>query len=333
MVMDIISAGISVYYKRERKKIRRFLIKGCRTNLFCKKQRRLIHMSKILKDFSPEEQQQICQQYIEGASGLKLAQQYDSKPHVIYGILRRHNISMRDDREKSLKFRCNEHYFDIINTEHKAYWLGLLAADGYIKDATPLGFGISLKDEDKYILEELKKDIEFTGEIKTYTTKPGYSYTTTTYSRLVISSPYLRERLIQLGIKSHKTTVLTFPTNQQIPQPLIRHFIRGYIDGNGSITHGGPTLLDRPQIKVCGTYEFLTELQKILNTNHKINRKKEQQERNINSWNITISGRKDVLRILKLLYLDCSIYLKRKQKKAIIAIEHLKSLESEETNG
>lgn len=290
-------------------------------------------MSKILKDFSQEEQQQICQQYIEGASGLKLAQQYDSKPHVIYGILRRHNISMRDDREKSLKFRCNEHYFDIIDTEHKAYWLGLLAADGYIKDTTPLGFGISLKEKDKYILEELKKDIEFTGEIKTYTPKPGYSYATTTYSRLVISSPYLRERLIQLGIKSHKTTILTFPTDQQIPPSFYRHFIRGYIDGNGSITHGGPTLLDKPHIKVCGTFEFLTGLQQNLNTHHKLNRKKQQQERNINSWNIAIGSRQDVLRILKLLYLDCSIYLKRKQKKAIMIIEHLQKLESEEKNG
>lgn len=268
-----------------------------------------------------EDKHNICQKYLSGISGGQLAQQYHCNASTIYTILHKHQIPIRSDREKSLKFRCNEHYFDIIDTEHKAYWLGLLAADGYIRDSAPLGFGISLQEQDKYILEALKQDIKFTGEIKTYTTKPGSSYKMTTYCRLLISSPYLREQLIHLGIASHKTTILQFPTINQVPTSLMRHYIRGYVDGNGSITHSGTTLLDRPNLKICGTIEFLTGMQKFLGINHKINIKKDQKQRNINSGNITIGGKKELISILKLLYQNCSISLKRKRDKAIMIVE------------
>ena len=62
-------------------------------------------------------------------------------------------------------------------------------------------------------------------------------------------------------------------------------------------------------------------MQKELNLDHKLNRKKQQQERDINSWNITIGGHKEVIRILKELYSDACIYLKRKQERAMIIID------------
>ena len=284
-------------------------------------------MNKILKDFTEEDRKEICEQYIQGKSGVALAKENNCITNIIYRILKEGGVKARNDREKSLKFKCNEHYFDVIDTERKAYWLGLLAADGYIKDAGFEGVGIALKEDDKYLLEELKKDIEFTGEVKMYTTKPGSSYTQTTYCRLQISSPYLRSKLISLGVVSHKTTTLVFPNENQVPSKLWRHFIRGYIDGNGSITHSGATIVDKPNIKVCSTYEFLDGMQKALGINHKLNRKKDQEERDINSWNITIGGHKEVIDVLKTLYLNCSIYLKRKHERAIMILEEEKAHE------
>lgn len=38
---------------------------------------------------------------------------------------------------KQNKVRFNEHIFDVIDTEEKAYWLGFTYADGYI-DSSPL---------------------------------------------------------------------------------------------------------------------------------------------------------------------------------------------------
>lgn len=73
------------------------------------------------------------------------------------------------------------------------------------------------------------------------------------------------------------------------------------------------------------TYEFLDGMQKALEINHKINRKKIKKERNINSWNITIGRHVEVINILKTLYLNCSTYLKRKQERVIMILERGKS--------
>lgn len=78
---------------------------------------------------------------------------------------------------------------------------------------------------------------------------------------------------------------------------------------------------------IRGTYEFLDGMQKALEINHKINRKKDQKERNINSWNITIGRHVEVINILKTLYLNCSTYLKRKQERVIMILEEEKTHE------
>ena len=48
----------------------------------------------------------------------------------------------------------------------------------------------------------------------------------------------MKQSLINAGILEKKTTTLKFPTNQQVPVNLIWHFIRGYYDGDGSLTYG-----------------------------------------------------------------------------------------------
>lgn len=52
------------------------------------------------------------------------------------------------------KIHFDEHVFDVIDTEEKAYWLGFLTADGYIysRDNT---FGISLASIDKHHVEKI----------------------------------------------------------------------------------------------------------------------------------------------------------------------------------
>ncbi|MGM9535052.1 MAG: hypothetical protein ACI3VR_07355, partial [Intestinibacter sp.] len=62
--------------------------------------------------------------------------------------------------------KFNEHIFDVIDTEEKAYWLGFIFADGYI-GSTPLepnkksvyNFELSLKLEDTSHLEKFKSFI------------------------------------------------------------------------------------------------------------------------------------------------------------------------------
>jgi hypothetical protein len=61
------------------------------------------------------------------------------------------------------KHNCNEDYFEKIDSCEKAYWLGLLFADGYVRKRKQFNgkhkqggiVGISLKNGDEYLLEKL----------------------------------------------------------------------------------------------------------------------------------------------------------------------------------
>ena len=62
----------------------------------------------------------------------------------------------------SRKYSFDEHYFDNIDNEHKAYWLGLLMADGYNHE-TKTCVSLRLQGQDREILENpliLKKIIQ-----------------------------------------------------------------------------------------------------------------------------------------------------------------------------
>lgn len=50
--------------------------------------------------------------------------------------------------------------------------------------------------------------------------------------RLTINNKHISKRLAELGCGKAKTSVITFPTLEQVPENLIHHFIRGYFDGN-----------------------------------------------------------------------------------------------------
>jgi hypothetical protein len=76
-------------------------------------------------------EQEIIDAYLTGISSCKLAEQYGVSRWVIDDRLARAGV--KHHKQGSLLRKCkniNEHYFDIIDTEEKAYFLGLLYADG-----------------------------------------------------------------------------------------------------------------------------------------------------------------------------------------------------------
>jgi hypothetical protein len=58
--------------------------------------------------------------------------------HEALGRVKAHSRSAR-------KYTLDEHYFEAIDTEEKAYWLGFIATDGWITK-TGLGIGLNVKD-------------------------------------------------------------------------------------------------------------------------------------------------------------------------------------------
>lgn len=210
-------------------------------------------------------------------------------------------------REVDLSF--NENYFEKIDSEDKAYWLGFISADGSIhKKKKCLDISLSIVDIDH--LEKFKESIEFKGEVKTKTiTLKGKEYKS---CRMSIYSAKLIEDLAKYGVVARKTLDFEYP---DIPKEWDRDFIRGYSDGDGSIYVYNRKHSINPVFNytLLGTEKFLSTV----------------QEKFIEYVGVTEVGIYDhyksevkeykkafnqALRIVEWLYKDSSVYLDRKVK-------------------
>lgn len=258
----------------------------------------------------------IIEDYKNGMSGCKLAEKYNMKVHQIYYILDKNKIERRSNKVNSRKYKHNEDFFEVIDCEAKAYWLGFIYADGYISIA-PTGqkvLGISLSLEDKAHLEQFKKDIQATNPINIYEST-GYG-DGNMYCRLAITSEKTVNDLIVKGVVEHKTNILTFPTEEQVPKHLIHHFIRGYFDGDGCITKYEFRGYDRYKTSFVGTYQFLQSINNIVYENYNIKipkLHKRKKEHEVYSLEYASNKRSKIL--YEFMYKDATIYLNRKYNK------------------
>ena len=86
----------------------------------------------------------------------KLSDKYGLNRKTITKYLKERNIEITNTHGK---VPFNEEFFDNINTEEKAYWLGFLYADGYISSKDfRIGLSISIKDIEH--LEKIWKILE-----------------------------------------------------------------------------------------------------------------------------------------------------------------------------
>jgi hypothetical protein len=215
-------------------------------------------------------------------------------------------------KTKHLKYSLNESYFNKIDDEQKAYFLGLLASDGCITDSNKVL--ISLVKDDSYLLESLKKVIDYTG--------PLYELKKRTQNhkdqiRLQLRSFNMYNDLNNLGVVPRKSLILKFPTEEQVPKEFQRHFIRGYFDGDGSTKIAKGCLYFR----FVGTYEFLSILQNIIIENCNINKTNFYQAiKSKNTFELTFGGDKQCIQLYDFMYNKSSIQLERKKEKARIQI-------------
>ena len=205
--------------------------------------------------FTIEEEQQIINDYLQGSSMAAVGRKWNCDPSTVKNILKAYNIQSRNlsqARNNFLKQTLNENVFEKILTPEQAYWLGVMYSDGFICKANKYTnyFGLSVSSKDKEWLEKFKKFLNYNGNIHDYVTgessyKPG-----TEYSRLQIGNNKIVADLEKLGVVEHKTKIIN-----KIPNiPFKDDFIRGYIDGDGSLRQ------DYPHFAICGNYDFLENM-------------------------------------------------------------------------
>lgn len=130
-------------------------------------------------------------------------------------------------------------YFSTIDTESKAYFLGLIYADGNVREHHG-GYYLSmeLKREDEYMLCFLASELKCNNLIyrRDRQTNMGSSHTSSFTS---CNSKQLFDDLSKFGIVPNKSHNYDSFRNIKsfVPKNLIKHFLRGLIDGDGSISN------------------------------------------------------------------------------------------------
>lgn len=202
------------------------------------------------------------------------------------------------------KYSVNEDYFNKIDLEHKAYFLGLMASDGCITDENKLLIGLAREDDE--VLKMFKSCINYTGPLYLIA---GRTLAHKDQTRLQIRNKTLYEALRKHGITERKSLTLKFP---DLPDDMIPHFIRGYFDGDGSVKFNHGVM----NIRFVGTSEFLTKLQDILIEKCQLSKVKMfQANKAKNTFELTYGGDTQCLRIYDFMYLNSTRFMQRKKGK------------------
>lgn len=119
----------------------------------------------------------------------------------------------------------------LTNTPSWYYFVGILMADGYVKGNF---ISIRLLAKDKQILEDLSKYLGLRKSLSFYE-EVNFSGYKTLRCELSFSSKILSSKLKELGVVCRKTGI---ETSKFIPDEFLVPFVRGYFDGDGSVSGG-----------------------------------------------------------------------------------------------
>jgi len=227
----------------------------------------------------------------------------------------------------------NPNFFEKIDTEEKAYWLGYMYADGCIRNFKdkPGQHALSLSSIDLEHLCKFKDCINKSQKIYIEHQKKFDKK----INKVVFSGKKLINDIIDKGCFPAKSLILKFPTEEQVPNDLLHHFIRGYFDGDGcaSITHQNKRNYYRMASSIVGTKNFLEELAKYIpnkGLDFKSTDRKSIKLRPLRGSYITYVLNYDTLESIVLydyLYKDATVYLERKKEKFDLFFDSTKDLQ------
>lgn len=203
------------------------------------------------------------------------------------------------------RLEFNETYFESIDTEDKAYFLGFIYADGsLIKGRNNVVLKIHTKD--LHILESLIKCVD--GKMNVYKSK------TREICQVGLTSKKMRIDLEKIGLHSNKTFTIKYPN---IDIELERHFLRGYFDGDGCIRvrtdkRDGTELGDMRF--VSGSIDMLNTINERMNILFGTNKNKLYGPKNKDYKFLGWASMKDIESIYHGFYNNSNFFLHRKKE-------------------
>lgn len=193
------------------------------------------------------------------------------------------------------RYTLNESYFDIIDSQVKAYLLGLIAADGCVTKTNYFAF----ESIDKELTYLLSSELQYSGTIRIV--KPqGY----TSHYRINFSSQRLASALCSYGIVTGRmfSGIYYFPELEYLAS-----YVLGYFDGDGCayVNEGRSGGL----VCIVGSFEFTCELAKRLG----MGVVQEHISKKAYYWRIC--SRKNIEAFYNFVYREVNLGLQRKRQK------------------
>jgi hypothetical protein len=194
------------------------------------------------------------------------------------------------------KHTCNRNYFENIDTEEKAYWLGFIIADGCISKNQVI---INLQHGDIGHLVKLQYAIAGTQEPHIY---EGVSFGKKhKFAKIAVSSTKMVKDFKKHGV-SHRKSKYGFQLWQG-PNHLLQHYYRGLFDGDGWIFQSGKR--QYWQVGFCGFEHIVKNFALFvrLKSLHKIKN---------SLWSVNTMGIKKAREVIFILYTGATVALDRK---------------------
>lgn len=237
---------------------------------------------------------EIIKKYSKGSSLNKLAREYRVNNTRIKSLLLDNSVQLKTQGGQR-RLAIDEDFFESVDTEEKAYWVGFILADGCVRqDKTGRWqFSLTLQGADVGHLKKLRAALGSEHAII-------FSRSDCIFS---ISSKKLCHDLINIGIIPNKTYT---GKPALVPGSLKSHYFRGLIDGDGCISLNRAGMAY--SLRLFGTYAILHDFSSFCGRKGKHIYKKKNQS----GYEFRLTDKKVVLQTLEILYGDCSVYLDRK---------------------
>ena len=245
-----------------------------------------------------------------------------------------------DKKEDGGTYTFDRYYFDIIDSEEKAYWIGFIWCDGYVlkrqrkNKNISYEFKLTLAERDRGHLIKLNECLKSNYKIKRYKSG-GFDGKYPDYHecRLYICNKYFAGNLFNnYGLIPHRYKINKLIS--KIPPQYYKHFIRGILDADGSVIsyYTNDKYCNKPSYKNSVKFDTYSELLTFIQEHfynkslifNKTHFRKRHKDRDGHCENLGYSGTIQTPRILNYLYKDATVYLDRKYNKYLEIINHNK---------
>ena len=252
-----------------------------------------------------EEIKDITQLYQSGKTAKEILKKYSHKikcENTIINIVERNGVK---SRPRGVTTYFDKEYFRTIDTEAKAYYLGLLLTDGNVfkmkRNTDQYRIQLSLKYDDVDIIQRFKEELDATTKISHYN-KNGRNE-----CMFAVHSKEMAHDLSKYGLHERKT--FEAELTNLVPKELYVHYIRGIFDGDGTVYI---TKSNELRFGFYGTHKLVYQVEQYLIDEIGINNNSIFDKDTVSF--VTFAKKQDVINFYNLIYSNSHFYLNRKKE-------------------